>query len=77
VLEGMEEVVLANPLRTRLIADAQIKTDKGDAPVLATLLRAVITNVRRFLKRRCFSAQRDLRICEEAGESARAFPAFE
>jgi len=25
-LEGMEEVVLANPRRTRLIADAQIKT---------------------------------------------------
>jgi transposase len=38
-LEGIEEVVLANPLRTRLIADAQIKTDKVDAAALATLLR--------------------------------------
>jgi transposase len=38
-LEGMEGVVLANPLRTRLIADAQIKTDKVDAAALATLLR--------------------------------------
>ena len=38
-LEGLEEVVLANPLRTRLIADAQIKTDKVDAAALATLLR--------------------------------------
>ena len=38
-LEGLEEVVPANPLRTRLIADAQIKTDKVDAAALATLLR--------------------------------------
>ena len=38
-LEGLEEVVRANPLRTRLIADAQIKTDKVDAAALATLLR--------------------------------------
>ena len=33
-LEGLEEVVPANPLRTRLIADAQIKTDKVDAAAL-------------------------------------------
>lgn len=38
-IEGIEEVVLANPLKTRLIADAQIKTDKVDAAALATLLR--------------------------------------
>lgn len=32
-------VVLSNPLRTRLIADATIKTDKVDSEALATLLR--------------------------------------
>jgi transposase len=36
---GIEEVVLAHPLKTRLIADAQIKTDALDASALATLLR--------------------------------------
>ena len=35
----VEEVVLAHPLKTRLIADAQIKTDGLDAHALATLLR--------------------------------------
>src|SRR5881392_1880181 len=35
----VEEVVLAHPLKTRLIADAQIKTDRLDAFALATLLR--------------------------------------
>ncbi|XXY14730.1 IS110 family transposase [Sorangium sp. So ce216] len=34
------EVVVSNPLRTRAIADAKIKTDKIDALVLAQLLRA-------------------------------------
>lgn len=33
------EVVLSNPLRTRLIADATIKTDRVDSQALATLLR--------------------------------------
>lgn len=33
------QVTLANPLRTRLIADATIKTDKVDSEALATLLR--------------------------------------
>jgi transposase len=33
------EVVLAHPLKTRLIASAQIKTDKIDSNALATLLR--------------------------------------
>jgi transposase len=35
----VEEVVLAHPLKTRLIADAQIKTDRFDAFALGTLLR--------------------------------------
>jgi transposase len=34
------EVVVSNPLRTRAIADAKVKTDKVDAEVLAQLLRA-------------------------------------
>lgn len=38
-IEGIEEVVLAHPAKTRLIADAQIKTDGLDAQALATLLR--------------------------------------
>jgi transposase len=38
-IPGVEEVVLAHPLKTRLIADAQIKTDKLDARALALLLR--------------------------------------
>jgi transposase len=36
---GVEEVVLAHPYKTRLIAEAQIKTDKIDARALAKLLR--------------------------------------
>jgi len=38
-LEQVEEVVLAHPHKTRLIADAQIKTDRLDAHALGTLLR--------------------------------------
>jgi hypothetical protein len=34
-----QDVTLANPFKTRLIADAQIKTDGLDAEALATLLR--------------------------------------
>lgn len=33
------EVVVSHPLKTRAIAEAKIKTDKGDAVVLAQLLR--------------------------------------
>src|SRR3974390_3272471 len=33
------EIVISNPLRTRAIAEAKIKTDKIDARVLAELLR--------------------------------------
>jgi transposase len=38
-LPQVVEVVLAHPLKTRLIASAQIKTDKIDSNALATLLR--------------------------------------
>src|SRR5215813_3622621 len=38
-LEQVEEVVLAHPHKTRLIAEAQIKTDRLDAQVLGTLSR--------------------------------------
>jgi transposase len=39
--EEMEEgnIVLANPFKTRIIAEAQVKTDKIDAFILAQLLR--------------------------------------
>jgi transposase len=37
--DEVEEVVLANPAKTRIIADAQIKTDRLDARALCTLLR--------------------------------------
>ena len=39
-LEEVEEVVLAHPYKTRIIAEAQVKTDKLDARALAKLLRA-------------------------------------
>ena len=35
-----EHVTLANPFKTRIIAEAQVKTDKVDARILAQLLRA-------------------------------------
>jgi transposase len=38
-LDQVEEVVLTHPAKTRLIADAQIKTDRLDAHALGTLLR--------------------------------------
>lgn len=38
-MEGIEELVLAHPYKTRVIADAQIKTDRLDARALANLLR--------------------------------------
>jgi transposase len=37
--KGVEKVVLSNPAKNRIIADAQIKNDKVDAKALATLLR--------------------------------------
>lgn len=36
----VQEIVISNPLRTRAIAEAKIKTDKVDSRVLAELLRA-------------------------------------
>jgi hypothetical protein len=36
---GVAKVVLSNPAKNRIIADAQIKNDKVDAKALATLLR--------------------------------------
>ena len=38
-LAQVAEIVVAHPLKTRLIGEAQIKTDKIDAQALATLLR--------------------------------------
>jgi transposase len=40
VIPGVERLVRANPLHVRLIAAAQVKTDKVDARKLAQLLRA-------------------------------------
>jgi len=41
ILEAMKyDVKLANPVRTRAIAEARVKTDKVDASTLADLLRA-------------------------------------
>lgn len=38
-IDAVKDVVFAHPFKTRLIADAQIKTDRLDARALATLLR--------------------------------------
>ena len=35
-----DDIVMANPFKTRIIAEAQVKTDKVDARILALLLRA-------------------------------------
>lgn len=60
-LEAVEEVVLAHPYKTRVIAEAQIKSDKLDARILSQLLRTKLiarahapskqTRQRRFLLR--------------------------
>jgi len=39
-VQGLERIVMANPLHVRLISAAQVKTDKVDARKLAQLLRA-------------------------------------
>jgi transposase len=36
----VEKIVVGNPLRTRIIAEAKVKTDKVDAMILAQLLRS-------------------------------------
>ena len=60
-----ERIVLANPFKTRIIAEAQIKTDKVDARILADLLRAKLISsvhvvgresrqIKEVLRQRCF-----------------------
>jgi transposase len=60
-----ERIVLANPFKTRVIAEAQIKTDKVDAPILADLLRGRLVpsahivgrearQIKEVLRQRCF-----------------------
>jgi transposase len=64
-IEEVEEVVLAHPLKTRLIADAQIKTDRLDAFALSTLLRGNLV-ARAHVPRRETRARKNLlrqRLC--------------
>jgi transposase len=60
-----ERIVLANPFKTRIIAEAQIKTDKVDARILADLLRGRLIpsvhivgresrQIKEVLRQRCF-----------------------
>ena len=60
-----EDIVMANPFKTRIIAEAQVKTDKVDSRILALLLRAdMISRVhipckatrerKEVLRQRCF-----------------------
>lgn len=58
-IEQIEEVVLAHPLKTRLIADAQIKTDRLDAFALGTLLRGNLV-ARAHIPRRETRARKNL-----------------
>lgn len=58
-IEEVEEVVLAHPLKTRLIADAQIKTDRLDAFALGTLLRGNLV-ARTHIPRRETRARKNL-----------------
>ncbi len=58
-IAGIEEVVLAHPLKTRLIADAQIKTDRLDAYALGTLLRGNLV-ARAHIPRRETRARKNL-----------------
>ena len=57
--------MLANPFKTRIIAEAQIKTDKVDARILADLLRGKLVpsvhivgresrQIKEVLRQRCF-----------------------
>ena len=60
-----ERIVLANPFKTQIIAEAQIKTDKVDARILADLLRGRLVSsvhiagrqtrqIKEVLRQRCF-----------------------
>lgn len=39
ILEKVKQVAISNPIKTKVIAEARVKTDKKDARTLATLLR--------------------------------------
>ena len=65
--------MLANPFKTRIIAEAQIKTDKVDARILADLLRGKLIpsvhivgrearQIKEVLRQRCFSCA-SVRCC--------------
>lgn len=58
-IKEVEEVVLAHPYKTRLIADAQIKTDRLDAFALGTLLRGNLV-ARAHIPRRETRARKNL-----------------
>ena len=79
--------MLANPFKTRIIAEAQIKTDKVDARILADLLRGKLVpsvhivgretrQIKEVLRQRCFFVrQRTMlrnRIHRLLGGSARS-----
>ena len=79
-----ERIVLANPFKTRIIAEAQIKTDKVDARILADLLRGKLVpsvhivgresrQIKEVLRQRCFSsasASGGCRIAQSHSSSA-------
>jgi transposase len=67
-----ERIVLANPFKTRVIAEAQIKTDKVDARILSDLLRARLISsvhvvgresrqIKEVLRQRCFFVRQRIR----------------
>ena len=62
-LPGVAAVVLAHPGKTRLIAEAQIKTDRLDAEKLATLLRGMAD----CSTAECSSSTRHWRIARRIG----------
>jgi transposase len=67
-----ERIVLAKPFKTRIIAEAQIKTDKVDARILADLLRGRLVlsvhivgretrQIKEVLRQRCFFVRQRIR----------------
>jgi transposase len=70
---GRDRLTMANPFKTRVIAEAQVKTDKVDAAILAQLLRADLicavhipakeTRQRKeVLRQRCFFVRQRTRV---------------
>ena len=70
---GRDRLTMANPFKTRVIAEAQVKTDKVDAAILAQLLRAGLicavhipakeTRQRKeVLRQRCFFVRQRTRV---------------